>query len=93
MGKKGFAKKGKFDDLDKDYKETVENMSNEEIRARVAVISLENEQIQGKKALDMDLKDKASSYQEAGRVYRDSAKGAKLRIQYALSILEARGKA
>lgn len=86
-------KKGKFDDLDSDYKTTIENMKDEEIRAKVAEISLENEQVQAAKALDFDLKEKAAAFQEAGKVYRESAKGAKLRIQYALSILEARGKA
>jgi hypothetical protein len=87
------AKKNKFDDLDAEYKSGVEGMSNDEIRSRVAEISLENERVQAAKADDQDLAEKGAAYQEAGRVYREAAKGAKLRVQFALSVLEARGKA
>lgn len=84
--------KDKFAELDGEFKESVESMTDQEILDRVANISLENAQVQAKKKLDLDLKEKAATFAEAGAVYKESAKGAKLRIDYALSILEGRGK-
>lgn len=85
--------KNKFDDLDADFKTMIEDATDDEIKSRVAAISLENERIQAAKKGDEDLKEKAAAFQEAGKVYRESAKGSKLMIQYARFVLEGRGKA
>lgn len=89
----GRQKKNKFDDLDADFKSGVENMSDEDICARVAQIALDNEQLLKSKENDEDLKEKIQIAKEAGAVYREGVKMNRVRIQYAQMILESRGKA
>lgn len=89
----GRQKKNKFDDLDADFKSGVENMSDEEVRARVAQIALDNEQLLKAKEDDEDLKEKVQIAKEAGAVYREGVRMNRTRIQYAQMILESRGKA
>ena len=86
-------KKDPFGDLDEEYKTGVQSMSDMEIKARVAEINLELQALLNAKEKDEDLQAKAIAHKEAGKVYRDGQKGAKLRTRYALYILEARGKA
>lgn len=89
----GRQKKNKFDDLDADFKSVVENMSDEDIRDRVAQIALDTEELLKAKEDDEDLKEKVQVAKEAGAVYREGVKMNRVRIQYAQMILDSRGKA
>lgn len=92
-GKVGDAVKSPWDDIEPELRNDIENMKDDEIRQRVAEIHLTLQALNNAKELDQDLKDKKAAAAEAGRTYREQAKGAKLLTKYALSILEARGKA
>jgi len=89
------AKKEKnpWADLDVDFKETVANMKDEEIRARVAEVALNEVENQAAKKVDQDLKDKVAAARFAGEQYREATKMNKLRQAFAHSILAARGHA
>jgi hypothetical protein len=86
-------RKDPYAELDASFKNSIENMSDEQIKQRVAEINLNLQQLLNAREVDQDLKEKAAAYQEANRVYREGMKDAKLRTKYALSVLEARGKA
>lgn len=90
---RGRPKSDPFAALDQEWKDLINNMKEDEIRNRVAEIALERETLLKAKKEDMDLKEKAIAYAEAGRVYKEGVKGAQVRIQYAQMVLESRGKA
>lgn len=86
-------KKGPFDDLDSDFKTTVENMSDDEIKAKIFEVACnEVDNLKAKKD-DQDLKDAKERAKMAGEVYVEATKFNKMRIGYAKYILESRGKA
>lgn len=89
---RGAKKKSPFADLDSEYKSTIENMTEEEIKKRISEVALnEHENVQAKK-LDQDLNEKKAAAKMAGQQYADATKMNRLRIAYAHFILEARGK-
>lgn len=92
MARRGFAKKAPFADLDQDFKDTVANMSEEEIRKRISEVALNEHENREAKKKDMDLKEKQSAAKFAGAQYVEATKMNKLRIAYAHFILEGRGK-
>ena len=88
---RGRSKKNPFDSLDQEWKDLVSNMTVDEIKKKVAEIALELDTLMTAKKADQDLQDKVAAAKEAGAVYREGQKGAKLRINYANYILEAKG--
>jgi hypothetical protein len=90
-GKKG-TKKDRFADLDSDFKDTIANMKEPEIRDRLAKLTLDQEALMELKKNDQDLAAKREQASEAGRVYREGTKRYKLAVAYARSILDAMGK-
>ena len=69
MGRRGFAKKAPFADLDQDFKDTVANMSEEEISKRISEVALNEHENRENKKKDMDLKEKQSAAKFAGAQY------------------------
>lgn len=93
MGRRGFSKKSPFSDLDQEYKDTVANLDEIEIKKRISEVALnEHENREAKKA-DQDLKEKLSAAKFAGAQYSEATKMNRLRIAYAHFILESKGKA
>lgn len=89
---RGRPKKAAFSDLDQEFKDTVANMTDDEIRRKLAEVAIaEHENKEAKKA-DVDLQQKKEAYNVAGAQYREATAQNKLRTAYAYSILEARGK-
>jgi hypothetical protein len=43
---RGFKKKGKFDDLDSEFKSNIENMTDEEIKRRISEVAIAEHEIQ-----------------------------------------------
>jgi predicted neutral ceramidase superfamily lipid hydrolase len=84
--------KDRFEDLDSDYKSAIDSASEEEIRRRISEAALNEAQNQENKKQDQDLKEKKEAAKMAGEQYKEATKSNKLRIGYARSILEARGK-
>lgn len=93
MARKFKGEKDPYAELDSEWKDGIASMSDEDIKQRVADIALNYEELMKAKKNDEDLKQKVAEATEAGRVYKEGAKGSRLRIQYARMILEARGKA
>jgi hypothetical protein len=90
---RGRPKKAPFSDLDLEFKSTVESMTDDEIRRKVADTNLDLQQLLNARDLDQDFQEKKAAYGEAGAVYRDGQKAAKLKTKFALMVLEGRGKA
>jgi hypothetical protein len=91
MGR-GAKKKGKFDDLDLEFKSNIENMTEEEIKRRISEVAIAEHENREAKSKDQDLADKVAAVKFASEQYREATKMNKLRIAYAHFILEARGK-
>lgn len=89
---RGFKKKEPFADLDQEFKETIDNMTDEDIKRRVSEVAIAEHENRANKAKDEDLAQKVASAKFAGEQYREATKMNKLRIGYAHAVLEARGK-
>lgn len=89
---RGRKKKAPFEDLDQDFKDTVANMKEEEIRAKLSEIAINQHQNLEAKKQDQDLEQKKVEYGVAGEIYREATKMNRLRTSYCYSILEAQGK-
>lgn len=86
--------KGKFDDLDKEFKDKVDNNSGDmDVVKRLILETAINEEMnQVAKENDLDLAEKKELATAAGYDYAQATKQNKLRIKYAAEILEANGK-
>jgi hypothetical protein len=84
--------KDKFKALDSEFKDTIANMSEEEIRATVAKVGLNQVELMKAKEDDQDLAEKKFAASEAGAIYRDGTKFNKLRIEFCHQVLGDRGK-
>jgi hypothetical protein len=80
---RGFKKKGKFDDLDTDFKSTIENMSDAEIRVRIAEVVLNQRELMAAKKLDKDLQEKQALVKQLSEKYRKVSSLNDFRIEYA----------
>lgn len=87
------GKKGPFDDLPTDWKDAIAQSSPDEIKKRIAAIAIEQAELEKAKENDQDYQEKKAALSEAGAVYRDGKKGAKLRTAYALQVLKDKGAA
>lgn len=85
-------KKNPFDDLPQDFKDAMENMSDEEIKQAMANVAISEQQNQDAKRDDQDLAEKLEAAKFAGEGYREASKMNKLKIKYGYSILDGRGK-
>lgn len=85
--------KDPFEALSDEYKSTIEALSVEEIRSRIATISLEQVELMEARDADEDLKKAKEEAREAGAPYREGTQMNKLKIAFAKRILEDRGKA
>lgn len=89
---RGRKRKNPFDDLDTDFKSTIDNMTNEEVREKLAQVAIaEHQNIEAKKA-DQDLAEKQEQAKMAGEAYRECTKMNRLRTKYCYMMLESRGK-
>ena len=86
-------KKDKFDDIPKEFRENLEAASDEEIRSKIAKVAMDQEELMKAKEADQDFEEAKNRAKEAGAVYREGSKANKLKLAFAYSILEARGKA
>ncbi len=86
--------KGKFDDLNKEFKDKVDGASGDmEVVKRLLLETAINEEMnQVAKEKDLDLAEKKEQASAAGYDYAQATKQNKLRIKYAAEILEANGK-
>jgi hypothetical protein len=84
--------KNKFDDLPEEFKDAIDVGSDQSILDSIAKTALAQFlNILNKKA-DQDLASKLELAKEAGAVYREATKANNLKISYARSVLEARGR-
>ena len=93
MAPRGRPKKDPFEALESDFKNLIENLPSEDVKKKVAEVAFELDRLMEAKKADQDLAEKTEAAKDAGAIYREGAKMAKLRIRYASMILEARGKA
>lgn len=94
MGRpKGSKNKLAFDDLSSDFKDAVAQSTPEQIRNRIAEIAMDEARNQTMKASDEDLAEKKEAVKFAGEGYATNTKQNKLKIKYAMMILEDKGKA
>jgi hypothetical protein len=87
-------KKQPGEDLEPKLKETLENMSNEELKAKVSEVALLRQSVLNEMKKDPEVKQMRESlafYLKDN--YKDDIKGADDQIAYITSLLEARGKA
>lgn len=84
-------KKNQFDDLPPEFVDSVNAMSTEEIRDRVATIALQQAELMAARDLDEDLQMAKATAREAGAIYRDGTKMNKTKIEFCKQILGARG--
>jgi hypothetical protein len=83
--------KNPFADLSDEFKAAVDSMNIDEIKKRVAEVSLSQCEIMAAKKLDEDYISKKELAKEAGAVYRESTKQNGLKISYCKSVLDAKG--
>ncbi len=86
------AKKGKYDDLDPDFKQAAEAMGEGEIHETITKVNLSYEALMEVKDADEDLKLKKAVAKEAGAIYREGTKFRKLATSYLREMLKAKGK-
>lgn len=84
-------KKDAFELLEDEFKDSVQQMSPEDIKKRVAEIALAHSELMKAKKEDQDLLEKKEAYSLASTQYRESSKFSKLRIDYCKSILDNKG--
>jgi hypothetical protein len=88
----GRPKKDPWEDLDDEFKSTIDSSDEVSIRKKIAEVALNQSALTSAKELDQDLAEKKETYSEAGAVYRDGTKRHKLMIAYCREILNNKGK-
>jgi hypothetical protein len=86
------SKENPFEDLDKEWMEALESMSDEQLNSKLAELTKAEEQNLKNKKEDQDLAEKKESVKQASEQYRDHTKGYKLRVKFIVALFEARGK-
>jgi hypothetical protein len=92
MGRPKGAAKGKYDDLDLEFKTLIENASDEDIKKKVSEVALSEHENKAAQKADLDLEEKKAACKFANEGYAENTKQNKLRISYAHYILNGRGK-
>ncbi len=85
-------KKDKYADLDSEFKANAESMDEAKLRDTIAKVSLDLSALLEVQDQDEDLKMKKEIAKEAGAIYREGKKFAKLATSYLRAMLDAKGK-
>ncbi len=80
-----------FEDVPEDFRNTVASLSREDIRLRIAQVTLDQLELMEAQADDEDFQNLKLEFREAGAVYREGTKANKLKIAYARHVLESKG--
>lgn len=89
---KGRKKKGKWDDLDMEWKMAVASAKDDDIHTRLKDLALGRSALLDARSKDQQLKEAKEAASQAGEVYRDGLKGNAMRVAYIREVLESRGK-
>lgn len=81
-----------YADLPEEFKDAIESGTDDEIRRRVAEVAFAEQENLRLKADDQDLAERKAAAKAAGEQYSDATKMNRLKIKYAHSVLEGRGK-
>lgn len=80
-----------FADLSQDFRDEIDRLPREEIRQRIAQVTLDQCELMDAQKDDADYQSLKEQFREAGAVYRDGTKTNKLKIKYAKQVLESKG--
>lgn len=86
------TEKNPFDALDPEIKAKIEGSDDEQIKAIVAEVAMNQAALMERKKADQDLKEKREALKLASEGYTEGTKRNKQVITYARVILSARGK-
>jgi hypothetical protein len=94
MAKRGRVKKDKdpYEGLNPEFKVAVEQGTDEEIRAKLAEVALDQQRLLDLQDKDTDYKQKKEALKIAGELYRDGKKQHKLKVKFAMRVLQSRGR-
>lgn len=81
-----------FEKIDREEKSNLENMSDEEIRAKVSELALYKQARKDTMQADPEVIRLSEALSSEKADYQDEIKGADLKIKYAKFLLESRGK-
>lgn len=93
MKRKNRGPKDPFSALPTEFKDAMAAAQGSELQEKLATITKSNEQNLAAKKADQDLKEKGQAYQQAGLVYKETAKLNSLKAKYIMRILADRGDA
>ncbi len=88
----GFAKKDPFEDLDKDWMDSVSSEGVEAINKRIAELAKAQEENLAAMKADEDLAEKKEATKFASEGYRNATKGYKTRMKFIMQVLGDQGK-
>lgn len=80
-----------FEDVPEEFKSTIEGLSRDEIKLRIAMVTIDQIELMEAQAADDDYQRLKAEFKEAGAVYREGTKANKAKIAYARSVLDAKG--
>ena len=89
---RGRPKKLPFEDLDQNFKDEVANLTDEQVKQKLAAIAIAEHENREAKKQDQDLESKHIIYRDAGEQYREATKNNRLRTEFCYDILASRGK-
>lgn len=93
MARRGPKKaKDPYEGLNPEFKAAVEAGTDEEIRARLAEVALDQQRMLDLMDKDTDYKSKKEALKIAGEIYRDQKKQIKLKIKLCMRVLQSRGR-
>lgn len=84
--------KDKFSELDVDFKNDIVNMGEDEIRKKIALIAMNQVELEKAMKEDDDLNEKKALAKMANEGYKEGTKHNKLRIRFCKQVLEDMGK-
>jgi hypothetical protein len=90
---RGKSKRDPFESLGEEFRSSIEAMNVEEIRDRIASVSLAQIELLEARDKDEDFQKAKETAREAGAVYREGTQMNRLKIAFAKRVLEDRGKA
>lgn len=89
----GRPRKDPFSLLDDEFKMAIASMSPEQIKNRIAEITLAQIENMKQKEEDQDLAEKKEQAKEAGAQYREATQANKVKVAFCKRVLEDKGKA
>jgi FtsZ-binding cell division protein ZapB len=91
MPRKAAGPKDPFADLSEDFRDSIDRMTRDEIKAAICGVTLAQLELEEAQKADEDYQSLKEQFSEAGAIYREGAKSNKLKIQYAKQALEGKG--